>query len=252
MLVCIGHQIEMSSAPALDVYVSDIPDHTTPLLETGFLTKNAVMMVTTAIDRLGTTKVEVIGKNGGIRSRRQVQILGAFTELNRTTKSSALSGEIALGGFDMELGSDKNYNHIALDLAMSENSRLVPQTSTGVSIQINGKTGKSKITYDKGGDFGVIAAGGFTAQEGFHSAERLLVETSVALMMSKYFNIDMQGCLDSARRQVSPPTEIAYDQPIFRQQQVAQYATPAERTVIRRPSLQIINTPVTQQDIIRW
>ena len=65
-----------------------------------------------------TDKVAVVGKDGARKGRRQVQILGSFTELNRTTGSGALSGDaIFPGGIELSVGTDKNYNHIALDLA---------------------------------------------------------------------------------------------------------------------------------------
>lgn len=219
VLSCLGEKIDRTDKTSIDVFVSNIPDHTIPSIESGFLTKNAVMMVTTALDRLSTEKVAVIGKNGAMRERRQVQILGSFTELNRTVQSSALSGEAAFpGGFELGLGADKNTNHIALDLAMSELNRIIPKTATSVSIQINGNSGDATLTYDEGEDFAAIGALGFTGQEGFHSGQRLLIETSVALMMSKYFDVDIRSCLQGSKRKNQSPVETDYDEPVFPQQ----------------------------------
>lgn len=216
VLSCLGNKIDRTSDKPIDVYVSNIPDHTIPSIESGFLTKNAVMMVTTALDRLDTDKVAVIGKNGAMRDRRQVQILGSFTELNRTVQSSALSSEAVFpGGIELEFGTDKNTNHIALDLAMSEYNRIIPKTATSVSIQIRGNSGDATLTYDEGDDFAAIGAIGFTGQEGFHSGQRLLIETSVALMMSKYFNVDIRSCLQSNKREKQSPIDTEYDEPVF-------------------------------------
>jgi hypothetical protein len=216
LLQCVGAHINYRNVSAVDVYVSNIPDHTVPTIETGFLTKNAVMMVTTAVDRLHTDKVAVVGQNGGLEDRRQIQIIGSFTELNRTTKSNAISGQAVFpGGVELELGGDQNFNHIALDLSMSENNRIVPGTSTSVAIQIHGNSGDVTLTYDEGRDFAAIGALGFTAQEGFHAAQRLLIETSVALMMSKYFDIDVRNCLNETKKpDISAPVN-SYDRAVF-------------------------------------
>lgn len=216
LLECVGSLVDRDDVSSLDVYISNIPDHTVPTIEAGFLTKNAVMMVTTAIDRLGTQKVNVVGRDGGMKGRHQVQILGAFTELNRTTESGALSGESVFpGGVKLDFGGDKNVNHIALDLSMSERNRIVPGTSTSVAIQIHGNSGNATLTYDEGGDFAAIGALGFTAQEGFHAAERLLVETSVALMLSKYYDIDIRNCLHETGKLDAQRPVNAYDRAVF-------------------------------------
>lgn len=216
VLECVGAKVDRTQTTPIDVYISDIPDHTTPSIEGGFLTKNAVMMVTTALDRLDTDKVAVIGRNGAMRSRRQVQMLGSFTELNRTTKSNALSGQAIIpGGFELEVGGDNNFNHIALDLALSEQNRIIPKTATSVSVQIKGNSGDVTLTYDEGDDFAAIGALGFSAQEGFHSSQRLLIETAVALMMSKYFQIDIKDCLQSTAKTDKVPIASDYDTPVF-------------------------------------
>ena len=221
VLSCLGRKIEASRKFPIDVFVSDIPDHTIPSIESGFLTKNAVMMVTTALGRLDTEKVAVIGRNGAMKGRRQVQVLGSFTELNRTIDSQALSGEAVFpGGIELELGGDKNANHVALDLAMSEQNRIIPKTATSVSVQVHGNSGNATLTYDEGDDFAAIGAIGFTGQEGFHSSQRLLIETSVALMMSKYFEVDIRDCLNSNRRENPPEIQTEYDEPIFQKSNV--------------------------------
>lgn len=216
LLACVGGLINYSQGPGVDFFISDIPDHTTPVIEQGFLTKNAIMMVTTAVDRINSPKVAVIGKDGGNKKRRQVQILGAFTELNRTTQSNALSGEVLIpGGFEIDLGHDRNFNHIALDLALAEDNRIVPGTSTSVSIQIFGNSGDMQITFDDGGEFAASGGYGYSGQEGFHSAQRLLIETSVALMVSRYYNVDISACLAHVkkRQDIRPPH--SYDAPVF-------------------------------------
>ncbi|MEC8665482.1 MAG: hypothetical protein VXY16_08425, partial [Pseudomonadota bacterium] len=216
LLDCVGKNINYSNVPSIDVYVSNIPDHTIPSIESGFLTKNSVMMVTTALDRFNTNKVAVVGKNGGDPRRRQIQILGSFTELNRTTSSSAMSSESLFpGGFELEFGADKNFNHIALDLAMSEENRIVPGTSTSVAVQVHGNSGDVTLTYDDGDEFAAIGAAGFTAQEGFHAAQRLLIETSVALMMSKYFDIPIRNCLNAVKKPETQKIYNPYDRPVF-------------------------------------
>lgn len=230
VLSCLGSQINQSREHPIDVYVSNIPDHTTPTIEGGFLTKNAVMMVTTALDRLQTNKVAVIGKGGAVKSRRQVQILGSFTELNRTVQSNALSGETVFpGGFQLSLGSDKNANHIALDLAMSEQNRIVPSTPTSVSIQIHGNSGNATLTYDEGSDFAAIGAIGYSGQEGFHSGQRLLIETSVALMMSKYFDVDIRSCLNANKKAEKSEVKTDYDSPIFQRSSLGNASTTKAR-----------------------
>ena len=222
VLSCLGEKIDRTDKTPIDVYISDIPDHTTSSIESGFLTKNAVMMVTTALDRLNTEQVAVIGKNGAMRSRKQVQILGSFTELNRTIQSRALSSEAVFpGGFELELGADKSANHIALDLAMSEQNRIIPKTATSVSVQIHGNSGDATITYDEGDDFAAIGAIGFSGQEGFHSGQRLLIETSVALMMSKYFQVDIRSCLKSSQREKAPKINTDFDAPVFDRAELA-------------------------------
>ena len=216
VLACLGHKIDITPNPSIDVYITDIPDHTIPSIESGFLTKNAVMMVTTALDRLGTRKIAVIGKNGALKDRRQVQVLGSFTELNRTVDSQALSAEAVFpAGLELDIGGDKNANHIALDLAMSERNRIIPNTATSVSIQVHGNSGNATLTYDEGEEYAAIGAIGFTGQEGFHSAQRLLIETSVALMMAKYYDVDIRDCLHSNRRENAPEISTEYDEPVF-------------------------------------
>lgn len=249
VLACVGGYINRAATPPVDVFVSDIPDHTTSSIETSFLTKNAVMMVTTAIDRLGTEKVEIVGRNGGIQGRRQVQVLGAWTELNRTTSSNAINGKGTFpGGLSLNLSRDKSVNHIALDMAMSENNRIIPQTASSMSVQLNAASGNATLTYDEGGDFAAVTALGFTATEGFHSAERLLIETSVALMMARYYGIDMKNCLDRAG---TPPGVRSLDKPVYThktpQKRVNQYSrySPSSSD---RPSLVILkDEPVNLQ-----
>lgn len=213
VLSCIGEKINSMDVQPIDIFITDIPDHTIPSIESGFLTKNSVMMATTAVDRLGTSKVAVVGRNGGLKNRLQVQILGSFTELNRTTKSSALSSKTALpGGFTFDFGGDKSVNHLAVDLAMSVNNRILPSTATSLSIKVNTQSGNTTLTYDDGGDFATVGALGFSAQEGFHSAQRLVVETAIALMVSKFYKIDMKECLNGGFNQYDPK---GIDKPIY-------------------------------------
>lgn len=216
VLACVGAKVEASGGPMIDMFISDITDHTTPSIESGFLTKNAVMMMTTAVDRVGATNVQIVGRKGGLPTRRQVQIIGAFTELNRTTESQALSGDVALpGGVEFSVGKDRNYNQIALDVALSEYNRIVPGTATSVSIQIYGQSGDVTLTYDEGEEVAASVGGGFTAQEGFHAAERLLVETAVALVVSKFYGVDMTQCLEKAKNPHRRDTKFIYDKPVF-------------------------------------
>ncbi len=216
LLGCVGGLIDATNYGGVDVYISTIPDHTTPPIVSGFLTKDAVMMVTTALGRLGTSKVAIIGKNGGVQGRRQVQVLGAFTELNRTVQSVAFSGEAILpGGVDVGGGRDSNVNHIALDLAMSERNRIIPKTPTSVSVHILGSSGDATITYDDGGDFAVVGAIGYSRQEGFHSASRLLIETSVAIMLSNLYELDIKDCLQKNKKLNPVRQKTPYDEPVY-------------------------------------
>lgn len=218
VLACVGDFIDARELPPVDMYVANIPDHTTPTIEGGFLTKNAVMMVTTAVDRLGTPRVAVVGADGALPGRRQVQILGAFTELNRTIQSNALSGETVIpGGFEFELGRDNTINHIALDLALSEANRIVSGTATSVSIHIFGNGGDATLTYDEGDEFAIVGALGFTAQEGFHSASRLLVETAVAVMVARYYGLDVTDCFTRNKRSHARRQNTSFDAPVFDQ-----------------------------------
>lgn len=217
VLSCIGNMIDYkSNAPPIDVFVSNIPDHTVPSIETGFLTKNAVMMATTALSRVNSRKVQVVGQNGADPRRQQIQVLGAFTELNRTTQSRSVSGDVIIpGGLRLQANADKDYNHIAIDLAMSQFNRIVPGTSVSVSVWIHGNSGDATITYDDDGDFAAIAAGGFTAQEGLNSGQRLLVETAVAIMISNYFQVDIKQCLQKNKNIDATPIKGRYDEPVF-------------------------------------
>jgi hypothetical protein len=217
LLACTGKKIDRIEADPVDVYVSSIPDHTTPSIEGGFLTKDAVMMVTTAVSRLNTDRVAVVGDGGADDTRRQVQVFGAFTELNRTTQSNAVSGDMAIGDWEFELGKDKNINHIAIDLAMSENSRIIPHTPTSVSIFIHGERGDAQLAFDNGGDFATAVAYGYTGQEGFHSASRLLIETSVAVMMSSFYDLDITDCLNTTKKAEDDVRvqDTSYDKPVF-------------------------------------
>lgn len=216
VLECVGHFINLANKPPVDVFISSIPDHTIPTIETGFLTKNAIMMVNTALDRLQTESVAIVGKDGAREGRMQVQILGAFTELNRTTRSSAASGEVVIpGGFELELGGDQSYNHIALDLALSFQNRIVPGTSTSVSIQIDGGSGDITLSYDEGDEFAAIGALGFSGQEGFHSSQRLLVETAIAIMMARFYSLDITQCWNKTRKEDHISPSFEYDYPVF-------------------------------------
>ena len=235
VLECVGHLIDTSSGGGIDVFISDVPDHTVPSIESGFLAKNAVMMVKTAIDRLGTEKIQVIGREGGSPERRQVQLIGSFTELNRTTASRAVSGEFIFpGGVSLDLGHDISFNHIALDTALSEFNRIIPRTGTSVSIQIHGDSGNATVTYDEGEDFAASVGGGFTAQEGFHAAQRLLVETAVARMFSKYYGVDLSACLQNVREPGARPFVGRYDSLFY-------VPPPAPRQY--RPVLMIMDGP---------
>ncbi len=216
LLSCVGEKIDETGNDYIDVYISTIPDHTTPPIVSGFLTKDAVMMVTTALGRLNSEKVAIVGKNGGIKGRRQVQILGAFTELNRTVQSDAISGETIIpGGIELGIGKDGNVNHIALDLAMSEYNRIIPRTPTSVSVHIMGSSGDGTITYDDGGDFAIVGSFGYSKQEGFHSASRLLIETSVAIMMANFYELDIRDCLKKNKKYDAPVQKTPYDKPVF-------------------------------------
>ncbi len=216
LLSCVGSRIEKSSFGGVDVFISTIPDHTTPPIVGGFLTKDAVMMVTTALGRLGTNKVAIVGKNGGIKGRRQIQVLGAFTELNRTVQSSAISSDVVLpGNIEIGAGRDSNVNHIALDLAMSERNRIIPGSPTSVSVHILGSGGDATITYDDGGDFAIVGAVGYSRQEGFHSASRLLVETAVAIMMANFHDVDIKDCLQKNKKPNVRRQKTPYDKPVF-------------------------------------
>lgn len=216
VLACVGNFINLGNKPPVDIYISSIPDHTIPTIETGFLTKNSIMMVNTAFDRLQTESVGIVGKDGGLKDRLQVQVLGAFTELNRTTRSSAASGEVVIpGGFELEFGNDQSYNHIALDLALSYKNRIVPGTSTSVSIQIDGGSGDITLSYDEGDEFAAIGALGFSGQEGFHSAQRLLVETSVAIMMARFYSLDIRQCWNKTKKPSHESPIFDYDYPVF-------------------------------------
>lgn len=217
LLSCVGDYIDYDQeAQPLDLFIADIPDHTTPVIEAGLLAKNAIMMVTTAIDRLYTPKVAVVGQNGGQQGRHQVQVLGAFTELNRTAESGALSGDVIFpGGWDLSLGKDQSFNHVALDLVLAESNRIVPGTATSVSIQIYGGSGDMDITFDTGDEFAIAGSMGYTAQQGFHSAQRLLVETAVALMMSRYYDIDIRDCLMQSKNEDADKSSYSYDAPVF-------------------------------------
>lgn len=216
VLSCVGNFINLGNKPPVDIFISSIPDHTIPTIETGFLTKNAIMMVNTAFDRLQTELVSIVGNDGGMKDRLQVQVLGAFTELNRTMRSSAASGEVIIpGGFELEFGNDQAYNHIALDLALSYKNRIVPGTSTSVSIQIDGGSGDITLSYDEGDEFAAIGALGFSGQEGFHSAQRLLVETAVAIMMARFYSLDIRQCWNKTKKPSHESPVFDYDYPVF-------------------------------------
>ena len=199
------------------------------------MTKNAVMMVNTAIDRLNTPKIAIVGNDGGDASRAQLQILGAFTEINRTVKSSALSGEVAIpGGIELDLGSDSSFNHLALDLALSYDNRIVPGSSTSVSIQVHGGTGDATLSYDEGDDFAAVGAIGYTGQEGIHSSQRLLIETAIAIMFSKLYKVDIKNCWNKSRHGEPVIPEDLFDKPIVERsvqtvpaEQPITYAAPA-------------------------
>ena len=217
VLDCLGNLIDSKpNVPPIDVFVSNIPDHTVPSIETGFLTKNAVMMATTALSRINSPMVQVVGQNGADPRRQQIQVLGAFTELNRTTQSRSVSGDVIIpGGVRLQTNADKDYNHIAIDLAMSQFNRIVPGTSVSVSVWIHGNSGDATITYDDDGDFAAIAAGGFTAQEGLNSGQRLLVETAIAIMISRYYQVDIKKCLKRSKNIDATPIRGRYDYPVF-------------------------------------
>lgn len=220
VLACVGRVIAASNVEPSDIFIGNIPDHTTPTIDQGFLTKNAVMMATTAVDRLGTPKIGIIGKGGARRGRHQLQILGSFTELNRAYQSNALSGELVVpGGVELGFGGDRNYFHTALDLALSERNRIVPGTATSISVQVYGEKGNATLTIDEGGEYAGVLSSGYTAQEGIHAAQRLLVETAVAIMVGKYYGIDAEACVgvseeQGARSDVGDYVQ-PYDRPIY-------------------------------------
>ncbi len=251
LLSCVGEMIDNTpQAQPIDIFVSNIPDHTTPSMDQGFLTKNSLMMATTAISRINSDKVSVIGTNGGLKGRRQIQMLGAFTELNRTVQSNALSGDSALpGGIRLSIGNDKQFTHIALDLALAEHNRIVPHTPTSVSIQVKGSTGDIKLSYDEGEDWAASGGIGYKGQEGIHAAQRLLIETSVAIMVSKYYGLEITNCLTKNKKSNGETTKHSYDKPIFQEKKLKTITKKETNKTIKKEAIETKHSPTL--DIIK-
>ncbi|HEY1097006.1 MAG TPA: hypothetical protein VGF14_07170 [Alphaproteobacteria bacterium] len=194
VLACIGHQIDNSPLPGIDLIVSGVRDQTKPIEVPGLLATDNTMMATVAVDRLNTDKVSVIGSNGMINGRPAYQLVGAFTELNRTYNSTALGGAARIGNIELDLGNDREWNHVALDLGLTHNSRLVNGMTVSVNISLQNNNVDGNMTVTPGSSNSAVIAVGFRTKEGIHAAQRLLIETAIGVMMAKLYEVDASPC----------------------------------------------------------
>ena len=194
VLACIGEEVDKSPLSPMDLIVSGVRDQTKPIEVPGLLATDNTMMTTVAVDRLNTEKVSVIGSNGAVKGRPAYQLVGAFTELNRTYNSTALGGAARIGNLELDLSNDKEWNHVALDLGLTHNSRLVHGMTVSVNISLQNNNSDGNLTVTPGSSNSGVIAVGFRTKEGIHAAQRLLIETAISVLIAKLYEVDASAC----------------------------------------------------------
>ncbi len=194
VLACVGQKINESPIPGIDIYISPIPDDTTPFDMSGSLVKDATMMATTAFDRFGTNKISVVGQNVQNSNRAHIQLVSSFTELNKTTRSKAHGFGFSIGDFSADFGKDETWDHVAMDLALTQNGRLISGKTASVAISVLGENGEGNIRVGNS-DYQATVSLGTRGQEGLHAAQRVLIELGLAVIMSHLYQVDYQDCL---------------------------------------------------------
>ncbi len=199
-LACIGTKIDESDLPATDIVVSVLGDNTKPYDLPGLLATENTTMATLALDRMSTRKVTPVGSSGILEEREIFQLVGAFSEFNRTYHSMAAGVGARLGNYEFELSADNEWNHIALDLMLTRENRLVHGMSVSVAISVNGESADGDLTIDPSDTKSIAIAFGTNGKEGIHSAQRLLVEVSTGVLIAKLYEIDPADCIKNKYR----------------------------------------------------
>ncbi len=212
VLACIGDAINKSDAPDMDLIVSGVRDQTKPVEVPGLLATDNTMMATVAVDRLNTNKITVIGSSGAVKDRPTYQLVGAFTELNRTYNSTALGGSARLGAFEFDMGNDAEWNHIALDLGLTRNGRLVNGMTVSVSISLQNNNRDGNLSVSPGSTNSGVIAIGFRTKEGIHAAQRLLVETATAVLIAKLYHINASNCFEQVYKEQADFKDVSIPQ----------------------------------------
>jgi hypothetical protein len=201
LLSCIGSLIDQSDQPSTDFLIGSIRDQTKPLEVPGLLATDNTMMTSIALDRMQTKKVNVVGPQGVNKQGRVIQLVGAFTELNRTLSSNALGVSGRISDYELEFGTDDEWNHIAFDMALTQNGRVINGMTTSVSIIVAGNSGDGNVNVQPNNDSSAVISFGYRNKEGIHSAQRLLIETSAAVLIARLYNVDSTECFKKAYKE---------------------------------------------------
>ncbi|MFZ4761873.1 MAG: hypothetical protein ACOYK8_03565 [Alphaproteobacteria bacterium] len=204
-LSCLGRLIEQTPDKQLDVFVATIGDDTIPVDVAGLLARDTTMMATTAVDRLGTSKITVVGRGAHLPENDLVQLVGGFTELNRTVSSRAYGGAARFGNYEFNLGADETWNTIGLDLALTKGGRLLSGGTVSLSVTVEGENGDSNVLINPSKNKSFSLSSGYKAQEGIHAAQRLLIELGVATLFASHYGIDASICFSDLAKQPDSP-----------------------------------------------
>lgn len=196
VLTCIGQEIDKSPFPATDFIIGSVRDQTKPIDVPGLLATDNTMMMTLALDRFGSKKVSVTSQKGYNKKHNLIQLAGAFTELNRTTRTNAIGGSARISDYEFDLGADTEWNHIAFDLALTQLNRVVNGMTVSVSISVAGDSGDGNVLIQPNDSSSAAIAFGYRNKEGIHAAQRLLIETSLAYLVSKLYQVDPSTCFN--------------------------------------------------------
>ena len=211
-LQCVGGLIDKSPNPGTDFFIARLRDQTRPFDTVGLLALETTMMASIAMDRLGTPKIRVVG--GSVEGMPEpVQLIGAFTELNRTITSGALGGALRLDDIaEIDLSADQEWNNIALDMALVYNTVMLNGMTASVNISVEGDSGDGNFIIAPGEEYSGVISMGYRGREGIHAAQRLLIETAIGILMGKFYDVDMTQCIGEAGRLQNDHKLYAKDQ----------------------------------------
>ena len=154
------------------------------------------MAVTGIVDRLSTPSLRVVIPSAADGDVPRMRLIGGFTEASRLYGKGGY-GRIRLGPLEIDGGADTNLEHIALDLGLVTHEGDI-STATAVSARVDASSRELELRISDADASNALAlAGQMRNAPPRHSAQRLLVEAGIYLLLMKYFDIDAALCVDA-------------------------------------------------------